>query len=152
MLDKPQETALTTIEGKDLAIGIQFSTAYEGSRSLVLTTGVPLDISQEGLEMVIARLSKASESLNDKYRLEALKLELKRWLFDHDNAKQQRANLEVVVANDWSRRDRKGAPKMSAQQDAQARNFDLGIKRCADEVKRVRQEIAKLEGTVVEND
>jgi Skp family chaperone for outer membrane proteins len=148
MLDKPGESQLKVVEGKDIAIGIQFSAAYDSNRSLVLTTGVPLDISQEGLEKILARLSSAADSLNNRYRLEALKAELKRWQLDHDNSKQQRANLEVIVAANWQQRDRKGTPKPTAQQDAQARNFDISIQRCADEIKRVREEIAKLEGSI----
>ncbi len=148
MLDKPKDSALTTVDGKDLAIGIQFSCAYEGNRSLVLTTGVPLDITQEGLEKIIGRLSKASESLDNVYRLRGLREQLKRWLLDHDNAKQQRSNIEALVAHHWRIRGRKGEPKPTATEEANIKNFDVTIQRCADEVKRVRDEIAKLEGLV----
>jgi len=145
MDDQTKNETLTMVEEGKFAIGIQFSIAYSGNRSLVMTTGCPLDWTETEINKVLRKLAHVSDSLDGIYRLRELKASLERWENEHKNVVQQIANAEAMNATQWDRSGRKGEMKLNAQQQANLANFKGTKERIAFEVKKTKEEIAKLE-------
>ncbi len=118
------EKQLEQIEGKDLAIGLQYTAKVGRENSLVLTAGVPLDISQSGLDRILDRMADAIDRQNVRYQLQALQDDIDFAKKEIEVNLQQQAAARSAAEAAWSASERRGPYKESDRTTKELSNFE----------------------------
>jgi len=135
MLDKTDESQLKTVSGADLAIGIQLSATIGQTRSLTLTTGIPLDYAPEEINRVLDKLAAAADRQKKKHDLEQTRMLLKN---EEQNLHVHRAQFmsqQTKFQSEWDGSKRRGSfePRGAQQSilDGLQKNINNSLERLA---------------------
>jgi uncharacterized membrane-anchored protein YjiN (DUF445 family) len=144
-MEKSQSgSQLQKLQGSELALGIQFSAAIGKDKSLILTTGVPLDMKQEGINQILDRVAAAIDRQDLKYRYANL---IDFIAESEANLERNRAQLETYKLSaeaEWMGSGRKGPFQMRGQQEKEIQNYSNTERHLTDQIKKLRKDAEEM--------
>ncbi len=146
MLDKTTDTQLTEVAGRDLAIGIQLSLTIGQTRSLTLTTGVPLDWSKPQLDEALDKLVALGDRQRAKHDIEQARGLLKNAEQELHMHRQNRVVQETNFEAGFQSSGRKGDWRPTGSQSSILGGLQQNIDNSVERIKKLRSDIAEMEG------
>ena len=145
MLDRTEDAQLTEVSGKDLAIGIQLSLTIGQTRSLTLTTGVPLDWSKQELDDALDKLVALGDRQRAKHDLEQTRALLKNEEQNLHLHRQQINAQETAYVAEFQQSGRKGEWKPTGSQGATLKGLQSNDDNSIERIKKLRKDIEEAE-------
>lgn len=127
------------------AISVQYAVAFSDSRSLTLTTGVPLDADPSEINPVLDKLVDCVERQRDRYNLIQAKNLLLNAEQDLHRHKMQFAESETKMMAEWADRNRQGEWRATGAQKQQLDNLRKNQDTATERIKQLRKTIAELD-------
>ena len=146
------EKQLTKLQGSELALGIQFSAGIGKEKSLVLTAGVPLDMSYADMNKILDKIASAIDRQELKYRLHDMTDFIEKCEGDLERNRAQLATYTSAAEASWGLSNRQGPYKPSGKQVNEMQNYAntethliANIKKLREQADDMRKKIAQAE-------
>ena len=146
------EKQLTKLHGSELALGIQFSAGIGKEKSLVLTAGVPLDMSYADMNKILDKIAAAIDRQELKYRLRDVTDFIEKCEADLERNRVQLATYTSAAEAAWGFSNRQGPYKPSGKQVNEVQNYAntethliANIKKLREQADDMRKKIAQVE-------
>jgi len=140
---------LKTVNGADLAIGIQFSAVVGANRQITLTAGVPITLSPMQINEYVDKMAYVMDRQNWKGELEKLKATLEITEKELITNTQQLDASRARMVEDWERSKKRGP---FCKTDAQEKSDLTQVKNIAhlrdDRIPLFKKQIAELEAKI----
>lgn len=135
------KTDAAEVSEKDLGLGIQFTVTVGNGRQIAMTAGVPLAYESKQLNDLLDRMAGAMDRQALRYEIHDRKSQIENMEQQLATTRQQIVNHEAVCLEDWERRGKQGAFRMSGDQLAKKKNFETTQQHLIEAIKKKRQEI-----------
>jgi hypothetical protein len=127
------------------AISVQLSSTIGGTRSLTLTTGLPMDCKKSQLDELLDKITAASDRQKKMFDLEQTRLLLKNEEQNLHQHRLQHGNQEIAFARQWESSNRKGETRLTASQQNTLDGLQKNIANSAERIEKLRADIVKME-------
>ena len=141
MLDKSQ---LSTVEEKDLGIGLQF-TANLGKGSMTFTAGFPLDWDTPRINGLVDKLSKVIDRQSMLYELHDRKAAIANMYHQIEVQQSHKTRFDQQLREHWTIGNRRGDFKYSQDQATKLATYDTSIQGLRDAIFKAEKELQELE-------
>jgi hypothetical protein len=119
-----KEESLRRIDGKELAIGIQFSAQVGPNRQIVLTSGVPMDITPTQLNEYVDKMAYIMDRQNWKSELDLKRFELENREKERMTNREQLLDHHESAVAAWERSGKRGPFRMNDAQQKHDANLN----------------------------
>jgi hypothetical protein len=134
------EKQLTKLQGSELALGIQFSAGIGKEKSLVLTAGVPLNMSYADMNKILDKVAAAIDRQELRYRLRDLTDFIEKCEGDLERNRVQQANYSSAAEAAWGMTNRQGPFKPSGKQVNELQNYANTETHLIGQIKKLREQ------------
>ena len=145
------EKKLTTLQGSELGLGISFNAGIGKEKALVLTAGVPLDMTYDGLNVILDKMAAAINRQELKYRLRDVEDFIEKCEGDLERNRIQLQTYRSVAEAEWSVSGRRGPFELQGKQKNEVQNYEQSethlitqIKKLREQAKDMREKIEKV--------
>lgn len=135
------KTETAEVSEKDLGLGIQFTVTVGQGRQIAMTAGVPLAYETGQLNALLDRMAGAMDRQTLRYENHDRKAQIENMEQQLATTRQQIANHEAMCLDDWERRGKQGAFRMSGDQLAKKKNFETTEQHLIEAIKKKRKEL-----------
>lgn len=145
--------ALDPEEGqKAIATAVTISSQVNPNRSIVLQTYMPRDAPVKDYHLLLDKLVRAADRQEAKANLGGLKTSLASTQKTLKQMEEDFGNIETRAAAAWVAKNKKGEPKLSDNEVAQKGIATQNVKRFREEVAKIEAEIAECEAEIARED
>lgn len=127
------------------AISVQLSSTIGGTRSLTLTTGLPMDCTKTQLDLLLDKITAASDRQKKLFDLEQTRMLLKNEEQNLHLHRTQHGAQEAAFARQWESSNRKGETRLTASQQSALDGLGKNIANSVERIKVLREQITKME-------
>jgi O-methyltransferase involved in polyketide biosynthesis len=127
------------------AISVQLSSTIGGTRSLTLTTGLPMDCKKSQLDELLDKITAASDRQKKLFDLEQTRALLKN---EEQNLHQHRTQIgmqELKFEQDYNISGRKGEFRPTASQRSVLDGLQKNVVNSSERIQQLRELIVKME-------
>jgi hypothetical protein len=135
---------LQTLQGSELALGIQFSAAIGKEKSLTLTTGVPLNLAYTGINEILDKVAAAIDRQELKYRYAELLEFIEKCEGDLLRNRAQLETYKLSAEADYYRSGRKGEFQPRGQQEKELQNYANTDRHLTEQIKKLRKDADEM--------
>ena len=134
------EKQLTKLHGSELALGIQFSAGIGKEKSLVLTAGVPLDMSYDDMNKILDKIAAAIDRQELKYRLRDVTDFIEKCEADLERNRLQAAMGRSAAEATFAASGRKGEFQPTGRQKADMENYANSETHLIAQIRKLREQ------------
>lgn len=135
---------LQTLQGSQLALGIQFSAAIGKEKSLTLTTGIPLDMEYSGINAILDKVAAAIDRQELKYRYRDLLDFIDKCEGDLLRNRAQQETYKLSAEAEWLRSGRRGDYQPRGQQEKELQNYSNTDRHLVEQIKKLRNDAEEM--------
>lgn len=144
MLDSTDDVGLdTTLDVP--AISVQLSSTIGATRSLTLTTGLPLDCSKGQLDTLLDKLVAASDRQKQLFDAEQTRQLLKNEEQTLHLHRERLADQKTLYMSEWERSNKRGNWAPYGSQKSTLDGLDSNIKNSVERIKQLRKNIEEMD-------
>ena len=135
---------LTKLQGSDLALGIQFSATIGKEKALVLTAGVPLDMSYQGLDKILDNIARAVNRQELIYKHTELEEFIEKCEGDLEKNRAQERIYRSTAEATWASNGRKGQYSPQGKQINELQNYANTEQHLITQIRRLREQAQEM--------
>ena len=138
------EKQLTKLQGSELALGIQFSAGIGKEKSLVLTAGVPLEMSYADMNKILDKIAATIDRQELKYRLRDMTDFIEKCEGDLERNRVQLATYRSSAEATFAVSGRKGDFQPTGRQKAELDNYSNSETHLVAQIRKLREQAADM--------
>ena len=135
---------LTKLQGSELALGIQFSAGIGKEKSLVLTAGVPLEMSYESINKILDKIAAAIDRQELKYRLRDMTDFIEKCEGDLERNRVQLATYRSAAEATFAASGRRGEFQPTGRQKSELENYANSETHLISQIRKLREQASDI--------